>query len=161
MRLTLAAAALVAASGVAFAQGTSTTGTTTGTTTPGTASPGTAGAPVMTPGTNVMGTPGMASPTTAGGAQTPAATVNTTPQSTSRSPSALQTTNTAHRTGASPVPGRNSFTMAQANRRIAAAGYSNVTGLKKDGQGIWRGQAQKDGNPTAVSLDYQGNVTGQ
>ncbi len=51
--------------------------------------------------------------------------------------------------------------MAQANRRIAAAGYSSVTGLKKDNQGIWRGQAQKDGSPVAVSLDYQGNVTGQ
>ena len=71
----------------------------------------------------------------------------------------MQTTNTAHRTGAAPVPGRNSFTMAQASRRITAAGYTGVTGLKKDGQGIWRGQAQKDGAATAVSLDYQGNVT--
>ena len=152
MRLTLAAVALVAASGMAFAQGTATTGTAPSTTAPGA---------TMTPGTNVTGTPGTVAPTTAGGAQTPAATVNTTPQSTSRSPSAVQTTNTMHRTGAAPVPGRNSFTMAQASRRIAAAGFTNVTGLKKDGQGIWRGQAQKDGNPTAVSLDYQGTVTGQ
>ena len=151
MRLTLAAVALVAASGMAFAQGTTTTGTGT---TPSTA-------PAMTPGTNAMGTPGTAAPATAGGAQTPAATVNTTPQSTSRSPSAVQTTNTMHRTGAAPVPGHNSFTMAQANRRITAAGYTGVTGLKKDGQGIWRGQAQKDGNPATVTLDYQGTVTAQ
>ena len=107
------------------------------------------------------GTPGVMAPGTAAGAQTPAATVNTTPQSTTRSPSAVQTTNTTHRTGAAPVPGRNSFTMRQAAGRISKAGYTGVTGLKKDAQGIWRGQAQKDGNPTAVSLDYQGNVTAQ
>ena len=86
--------------------------------------------------------------------------MNTTPQTSSPSPSAIQTTNTSHRTAAAPVPGRNSFTMAQASRRIASAGYTKVMGLKKDNQGIWRGQAQKDGNPVAVSLDYQGNVTG-
>ncbi len=154
MRLTLAAAALVAASGVAFAQGTNTTTANPGGTS-GMATPGT-----VVPGTNTMGTPAVTAPSTAAGAQTPGATVNTTPQTATRSPSAVQTRNTAHRTGAAPVPGRNSFTMAQANRRIAAAGYSQVTGLKKDNQGIWRGQAQKDGNPTAVSLDYQGNVTG-
>ena len=147
MRLFLAAAALVAASGVAFAQGTATNGTAP-------SGPGT-----VVPGTNVVGTPAVTAP--GNGAQTPGATVNTTPQSSTRSPSAVQTTNTAHRTGAAPVPGRNSFTMAQASRRIAAAGFTQVTGLKKDNQGIWRGQAQKDGSPTAVSLDYQGNVTGQ
>ncbi len=59
------------------------------------------------------------------------------------------------------MPGRNSFTQAQAATRIAAAGYTQVTGLKKDNRGIWRGQAQKDGSPASVSLDYQGNVTAQ
>ncbi len=119
MRLTLAATALVLASGAAFAQGT---------------------APA--------------------GAQTPAAVMNTTPQTMSPSPSAIQTSNSTKRTAAAPVPGRNSFTMNQASRRIASAGYTKVMGLKKDPRGIWRGQAEKDGAPVAVSLDYQGNVTG-
>ncbi len=151
MRLTLAAAMLIAAGGVALAQGTAPNTTGTGTT----ATP----APSVT--TPTAGTPGVMAPSTAPGAQTPAATVNTTAQSTTRSPSAVQTTSTMHRTGAAPVPGRNSFTMRQAAGRISKAGYTGVTGLKKDGQGIWRGQAQKDGNPTSVSLDYQGNVTAQ
>ena len=136
MRLTLAAAALAAVSSVALAQGTAPNGTST-----------------ATPGTTMPAT-------NAPGAQTPGATLNTTPQSSTTNPSAVQTTNTAHRTGAAPVPGRNSFTMSQARGRITRAGYTNVTGLKKDNQGIWRGQAQKDGSPVSVSLDYQGNVTG-
>ncbi len=144
MRLTLAAAALLAVSGAALAQGTAPSGTST-----------------VVPGTNTVGTPAVTAPSGTAGAQTPGATVNTTPQASTRSPSAVQTRNTAHRTGAAPVAGRNSFTMAQANSRITAAGFTQVTGLKKDRQGIWRGQAQKDGAPTAVSLDYQGNVTGQ
>ena len=150
MRLTLAAAALAAVSSVALAQGTAPNGTST--VTPGTNSPSANLTGTNTPGTNAPGT---------AGAQTPGATVNTTLQSSSNSPSAVQTTNTTHRTGSAPVPGRNSFTMTQARGRISRAGFTNVTGLKKDNQGIWRGQAQKDGSPVSVSLDYQGNVTGQ
>ncbi len=95
------------------------------------------------------------------GLQSPNSPVNTTPDATTTKPSAVQTRNTAHRTGAAPVPGRNSFTMNEAAARITREGYTAVTGLKKDRQGIWRGQATKDGSPVAVSLDYQGNVTGQ
>ena len=135
MRLSLAAAALLFASGTAVAPiaamaQASTTPSTTG--------------------------------TPAAGAQTPAASVNTSPQTTtSPSPSSVQTRNTTSRTAAAPVAGRNSFTLSQATRRITAAGFTNVAGLKKDGQGVWRGQAHKDGSPVSVSLDYQGNVTGQ
>ena len=99
---------------------------------------------------------------TAPGAQTPAATYNQTPQTTnSPSPSAVQTNNPNSRTAAAPVPGRNSFTHGEAERRIAAAGFTEVKALKKDNQGIWRGQAMKDGSAVAVALDYQGNVVGQ
>jgi hypothetical protein len=58
----------------------------------------------------------------------------------------------------SPVAGRNSFTQGQAKSRIEAAGYSNVSNLQKDNDGIWRGKAQLGGNQTEVSLDFQGNV---
>jgi hypothetical protein len=57
-----------------------------------------------------------------------------------------------------PVAGRNSFTGGQAKSRIEAAGYSNVSGLQKDQDGIWRGKASKGGHQTEVSLDFQGNV---
>ena len=57
-----------------------------------------------------------------------------------------------------PVEGRNSFTEGQAKSRIEGAGYSNVSGLQKDDQGVWRGKADKAGTKTDVTLDFQGNV---
>jgi hypothetical protein len=57
-----------------------------------------------------------------------------------------------------PVAGRNSFTEGQARSRIEEAGYANVTELKKDDKGVWRGQASKGGTATTVSVDFQGNV---
>ena len=60
-----------------------------------------------------------------------------------------------------PVAGRNSFTEGQAKSKIEDAGYTNVTELRKDDNGVWRGQATKDGKTLSVALDYQGNVTSQ
>lgn len=57
-----------------------------------------------------------------------------------------------------PVAGRNSFTEGQAKSRIESAGYSNVTELKKDDNGVWRGKASKGGAVSNVSVDFQGNV---
>jgi hypothetical protein len=57
-----------------------------------------------------------------------------------------------------PVEGENSFTEAQAQDRIKGAGYTDVSALKLNGKGIWRGTAMKDGKSVAVGLDYQGNV---
>jgi len=57
-----------------------------------------------------------------------------------------------------PVAGRNSFTEGQAKSAIEKAGYSGVTDLKKDDNGVWRGKASKGGSPTAISVDFQGNV---
>src|SRR5262245_24854835 len=59
---------------------------------------------------------------------------------------------------ARPVAGANSFTEGEAKSRIEARGYANVTELKKDDQGIWRGRAQQNGRSVTVALDYQGNV---
>jgi Peptidase propeptide and YPEB domain len=67
--------------------------------------------------------------------------------------------NTTGRNNAdNPVAGANSFTEGQAKSRIEASGYSNVSNLKKDDNGVWRGTAMKDGQPVNVSLDFQGNV---
>jgi hypothetical protein len=57
-----------------------------------------------------------------------------------------------------PVAGANSFTEGQAKSKIEEAGYTNVTSLKKDDSGVWRGKASKGGSITDVSLDFQGNV---
>jgi hypothetical protein len=51
------------------------------------------------------------------------------------------------------------FTADQAKSQIEAEGYSNVSGLQKDGKGTWRGKAVKDSLPVSVTLDAAGNVT--
>ena len=58
-----------------------------------------------------------------------------------------------------PVAGANSFTEGQAKSRVEAAGYTAVTGLAKDKDGVWHGKAVKAGTTTEVTLDFQGNVT--
>jgi hypothetical protein len=60
-----------------------------------------------------------------------------------------------------PVAGANSFTEGQAKSRIESKGYTNLSGLKKDGKGVWRGTAMRDGKSTDVSLDFEGNVVAQ
>lgn len=60
-----------------------------------------------------------------------------------------------------PVAGANSFTEAQAKSHIEAAGYTKLSALMKDGDGIWRGKGTKDGAIHDVALDYQGNVFGK
>lgn len=57
-----------------------------------------------------------------------------------------------------PAAGANSFTKGQARSRIEAAGYSNVSALAKDKDGVWRGTAMKGGTSQDVGLDFQGNV---
>jgi hypothetical protein len=70
---------------------------------------------------------------------------------------AVATTSNANDTVA-PAKGSNSFTEGQAKDRIAQRGYSNVGGLKKDDDGVWRGTAQNSGRQVPVWLDYKGNV---
>ncbi|HEY8565496.1 MAG TPA: hypothetical protein VIL65_08360 [Beijerinckiaceae bacterium] len=71
----------------------------------------------------------------------------------------------AARTGSTTSPrleaGSNSFTEAQARGRIEAAGFQDVKELKKDDQGIWRGQAMQSGRSVSVGVDYKGNVATQ
>ena len=57
-----------------------------------------------------------------------------------------------------PVAGRNSFTESQAKTRIENAGYTKVTDLKKDENGVWRGKGTKAGATSNVSVDFEGNV---
>ncbi|CAA9314170.1 MAG: FIG00804392: hypothetical protein [uncultured Microvirga sp.] len=58
-------------------------------------------------------------------------------------------------------PGANSFTEGQVMSRLEQAGFQNVTELKKDDQGIWRGKAMQNGRPVSVGFDFKGNVATQ
>jgi hypothetical protein len=50
------------------------------------------------------------------------------------------------------------ITMDQAKSRIEEAGYSSVSGLRKEPKGAWRANAVKDGQPMTVTLDANGTV---
>ena len=89
-----------------------------------------------------------------------AAVAQSTPTPPSSKPSSVATSATPAPAMA-PVAGANSFTEGQARKRLEDQGYTNVTGLKKDDQSIWRGTATKGGASMAVALDYQGNVVGK
>ncbi len=60
-----------------------------------------------------------------------------------------------------PLKGANSFTEGQAKDRIVAAGFTSVSSLVKDGDGVWRGNAMKDGKTVKVAVDFKGNVVSQ
>nr|WP_294524023.1 hypothetical protein [uncultured Rhodopila sp.] len=57
-----------------------------------------------------------------------------------------------------PAAGSNSFTAGEAKARFERQGFSNVSDLKKDDNGVWHGRAQKDGSTDHVWLDYKGNI---
>jgi len=59
------------------------------------------------------------------------------------------------------VSGANSFTESQAKSRIEEKGFKDVSALKKDADGVWRGKAAQGGKTINVSVDFQGNVVGQ
>ena len=62
-------------------------------------------------------------------------------------------------TTAVAAKGRNSFTESQAQGRIAKDGYTSVSKLTKNANGVWQGTAMKAGAKVNVALDYKGNVT--
>ena len=57
-----------------------------------------------------------------------------------------------------PLKGANSFTENQAKDRAMAAGYSNVSALTKDADGVWRGIATLNSKAGNVAIDFKGNV---
>ena len=66
---------------------------------------------------------------------------------------------TANADAGAPVPGANSFTEAQAKDRVTATGLKDVSALKKDADGIWRGTASDGSKSVEVAVDFKGNVT--
>jgi hypothetical protein len=68
---------------------------------------------------------------------------------------------------AAPEPARagsksavgSALTVDQAKSRIEEAGYSSVSGLRKEAKGAWRASAVKDGQAVTVLLDGAGKVS--
>jgi protein CpxP len=50
---------------------------------------------------------------------------------------------------------------SHAKRMLKAKGYANIVSLKRDAQGIWRGEALRDGLALNVGIDMYGNVETQ
>jgi len=105
-------------------------------------------APIM-PSAN-MPVPGTITPGLTGGQTT--ATQPGTAMPTAR-PSGSATTG--------PVPGANSFTESQTRGRIEAAGYTQVANLRKQDDGIWRGDAMRGSTRVTVLMDFHGDVSVQ
>jgi hypothetical protein len=97
--------------------------------------------------------------TTAAMAQTSA--TQPTNNSDSSNPAVTHKPADSPQTTGAVEPGANSFTEAQARSRLEAQGFGNVTELRKDDQGIWRGKAQRDGKSVSVGIDYKGTVQTQ
>lgn len=152
----LAAATLLAAFAFAPLGNAQTTtapapGTTTGTTSSGDTATGATAA-----GTGMSGAP--ASPVT------PGATVGGPTPAGMGAPAGMTSAdhNPAVSTGsamsATPAKGANSFTRGEARRRLAKHGFTDVSGLKKDTNGVWNASAKKDGATVNAWLDYKGNI---
>lgn len=58
-----------------------------------------------------------------------------------------------------PIPGANSFVEGQARKLLESQGYTDVSPLVNDSQGIWRGTAMNGSKKVHVSVDYKGNVS--
>jgi len=91
-------------------------------------------------------------------AQNPPAQTQNPPAKDGPQNSAINSPDSSNRQVTAPVSGRNSFTEGEAKSRIEKMGFSNVSNLNKDDNGVWRGRAMKDGKTVDVSVDYQGNV---
>ena len=85
-------------------------------------------------------------------------TAPTAPMPTAPGPSTTVPSGRSAPDAGAPLPGANSFTENQAKARIEQLGYTNVTGLAKDSDGVWRGTAMKDGRTQSVAIDFRGNI---
>ncbi len=77
---------------------------------------------------------------------------------TDGTPAPSTTGNTTGDKETPPLKGANSFTEGEAKKRAEARGYSEVTALKKDKDGVWRGHANQQGKQVEIAIDYKGNV---
>jgi hypothetical protein len=63
-----------------------------------------------------------------------------------------------HMTKAPLAKGKTSFTMDEAKSRLEKAGYTHVTNLVKDPDGLWQARVMHHGKWVNAAVDYKGNV---
>jgi hypothetical protein len=103
--------------------------------------------------------PGRSTPSQAPAVATaPASAAPSSQETAAASGNSNQTVATTNANAPTPARGANSFTEGEARSKIESNGYSNVSGLTKDDNGVWRGNAQKGSQQAQVWLDYKGNV---
>ncbi len=107
--------------------------------------------------TTVTGQPATGGASSAQSGSTPSAV--TRPNTDHAMPGHASTTGTV--SNAQLEKGSNSFTEGQVRGRLEQAGMKDVRDLKKDDDGIWHGQAMRDGKSVMVGFDYKGNVSAQ
>ena len=120
---------------------------------------------LSTMASSIMGSAAMAQTTTAPAGTNTAPMGTTTAPMRNTAPAGTDTSNNAVSTSsanntAKPASGSNSFTEAQARSRIESQGYTQVSGLALDANGVWRGTGMKNSAKHDVAVDYQGNVFG-
>jgi hypothetical protein len=108
--------------------------------------PNTTTSGTMTPGTTTTGTTTTGTTTTG----------TTTPGTTASSKAADMMANKPAAGGG--YVGANSFTESQARGRLEKDGFTNVSSLSKDKDGVWRGRASKGAQEKDVGVDYKGNI---
>lgn len=81
------------------------------------------------------------------------------PQASKNAPANPAVKNAHVEATAVPSSGANSFTEGQARSRMAKAGYTHVSALQKDKDGLWQGTAKRHGKVRHVALDYKGDVS--
>jgi len=57
-----------------------------------------------------------------------------------------------------PRAGASTITEDEAKATFESQGFSQVTELKKNDDGVWIGKAERDGGSFEVALDFEGNV---
>lgn len=87
----------------------------------------------------------------------PPATMGATPAPVTSAPPVADRMSAV--TPADAAPGANSFTEAQARKRLENNGYSQVSALAKGDDGIWRGTAMKSGSSVRVTVDFKGQIS--
>ena len=87
------------------------------------------------------------SPPTPGATTGAAATTQRPNDAVAASGNNNQVVATTNANAPAPAKGANSFTMGEAKSRLEKNGFSDVGGLAKDDNGVWRGSAQKGGAP--------------
>jgi periplasmic protein CpxP/Spy len=54
--------------------------------------------------------------------------------------------------------GPNNMTESEAKAKIEEGGFSDVSNLKKNDEGVWLGKAQREGESFEVAIDSEGNL---